>query len=421
MTTNKALNILFITNLYPPVDIGGYEQLCQEVAHELMSRGHYLSVLTSNYKKNISESIHTESIERSLFLESDLDYYNPFNFFFLRPFRNILNFIALRGEIKKRKPDVILVWGMWNMSYYIPIWAEKLSPGRVFYYISSYWPIDEDPHRIYWKLPTKHTPRKNLKQILGKLVLLLLDLEKYPPKMNLKRAVCCSKFVRGKIYESGNISETAGVIYPSIDVDAFINNERILKPKSKNKKIDLLYFGRLIEDKGVHTAIEAAGLLKQHGFQDDFHLTLLGSGHPEYEHNLIELVNRLDLKNNVTFQRKIPRSEIPNYLKKFDVYLFTSIWPEPFPRTIEEAMASGLIVIGSNVGGSPEILLDYDERLIFEKDDSESLFRKIRFLLENPNLQDELVYKGQRLICEKYDFKNMVSEIETFLQQVNVA
>ncbi|HYP38941.1 MAG TPA: glycogen/starch synthase, partial [Chloroflexia bacterium] len=44
------MKILFVSNLYPPIAIGGYEQVCYDVAQALKARGHSIHILTSRYR-----------------------------------------------------------------------------------------------------------------------------------------------------------------------------------------------------------------------------------------------------------------------------------------------------------------------------------------------------------------------------------
>ncbi|MBN2391114.1 MAG: hypothetical protein JXR84_10330, partial [Anaerolineae bacterium] len=65
------MRLLFLSNLYPPFDIGGYEQWCQEMAVCLRQRGHTVHVLTSRYGVNgVSRS--EQDITRTLYLQADV-------------------------------------------------------------------------------------------------------------------------------------------------------------------------------------------------------------------------------------------------------------------------------------------------------------------------------------------------------------
>ena len=82
---------------------------------------------------------------RVLHLQSNLDYYRPTDFFLRRGIRERANLRYLRQAIERFRPDVAMVWGMWHLSHALPFWIERLMPGRVAYYISSYWPTDTNP------------------------------------------------------------------------------------------------------------------------------------------------------------------------------------------------------------------------------------------------------------------------------------
>jgi hypothetical protein len=148
------MRLLFLSNFYPPHAIGGYEQWCQEVTLALQARGHQVSVLTSRYGlEHGTADPDSPSVRRKLHLMSRLDYYDPVHFLTQWRAEEAYNHRELLATINIAQPDLILVWGMWNLSLSLPYWAEQRLPGRVAYYLSSYWPIDQDAHRAFWDLP----------------------------------------------------------------------------------------------------------------------------------------------------------------------------------------------------------------------------------------------------------------------------
>ncbi len=73
------MNVLLVTNLYPPNAIGGYERLCASVASGLLARGHSVSVLTSDWGE-LAPQGDDVAVERSLKLfVSGKSIYEPFN------------------------------------------------------------------------------------------------------------------------------------------------------------------------------------------------------------------------------------------------------------------------------------------------------------------------------------------------------
>ncbi len=408
------MRILFVSSQYPPYELGGYEQVCQEVTLELLSRGHDVRVLTSSAGVKSKQEIHSENVDRSLNLTADIHYYRPLDFFFRLPAQEKENLAELKRIIGKFHPEVIMFWGMYALSHNLPFWAEKWMPGHVAYYLASYWPTDEDIHAAYWKTTANRQATEWVKRPLRAAALIRLRNAGYPPELQFRHVLCCSEYVRDTLVAAGKISLKAGVVYLGTDPGPFLDRR-----VEERQVLRLLYFGRLVPDKGVHTAIEALGLLKKEGKAEQVHLTILGDGHPDYRKYLEQKVSELDIQDCVRFIRKVDREQIPAQLSCFDVFLFTSIWPEPFGRTIVEAMLAGLVVIGSDVGGSQEIFRDYDRNLLFQPEDARGLADRITLVLGDSGLRHRLTDIGRRLALERFTTSTMTDRIEKFLGEVS--
>ena len=412
------MRILFISSQYPPYELGGYEQLCQEVTADLSSRGHDVRVLTSRYGIKQNDEIHTGNVIRSLHLTADIHYYKPLDFFLKLPSQEKENLAELKKNIDQFKPDVIMFWGMFAMSHNLPFWAEKWMPGRVTYYMASYWPLDDDLHASYWKSPANRVVSEWIKRPLRAFALAKLRREGYPPVLQFENVVCCSEYVRDRLVDAGKFPPDTGVVYAGADPQPF-QNQKVIKKIVPGQVVRLLYFGRLVPDKGVHTAIEAIGVLKKNGLADRVELTILGDGHPDYKNLLHQKVRELGIESRVHFSGKVAREDIPEQLSRFDVFLFTSTWPEPFGRTIVEAMMAGLVVIGSDVGGSREIFQYYDREMLFQPDDAQGLADRITRIISDPSLGHRLIESGRRLAFERFTIQQMTTGIESFLSDIS--
>jgi glycosyltransferase involved in cell wall biosynthesis len=147
-------------------------------------------------------------------------------------------------------------------------------------------------------------------------------------------------------------------------------------------------------------------------------LTLLGGGHPDYEAELHRVAAEQQVADRVIFAGRINRSQIPEWLPNYDVFLFTSTWPEPFGRTIVEAMAAGLVVIGATVGGSREIFEHYAPDLLFQPGDAATLAAHIGRIRHSPQRQRELVERGRQVVCNHFTLERMAAELEQWFTQV---
>lgn len=404
--------------MYPPFDMGGYEQWCQEIALLLQQKGHDVHVLTSRCGVELGRTASEENVTRTLFLEADPFHYKPLDFLLNWRRRQKANQQELHRVLDQLKPDIALVWGMWLLSRNIPYWLEQRIPNRVAYYLASYWPVDNDPHISYWQLPANKTIFKIVKELASVWARNQLRQTNYPPQLNFRHIASCTEYVHNQLLLARIISDDAKIIYGGIDPIPFFGEDIKQTAGKSSDQLQLLYFGTLREGKGVHTALEALGHLKRRNLLQNVHLTLLGDGDSDYKAHLFALAKELDIKESISFAGRVSRPEIPYLLNHFDVFLFTSIWPEPFGRTIVEAMAAGLVVIGADVGGSREIFYHYPENMLYQPGNAEELASQIQRLFEEPELLPRLAKIGPKLVSEQFTLERMADEIEAWLQHI---
>ena len=404
------MRILFLSNFFPPARPGGYTQWCQEVAERLAERGHIIGVLTSRHERSKAPSSE-QNIYRLLYLEGDLAYYQPLHFFTQWKKQNQENLLFLEQTIKEFAPDLIFVWGMWALSKAVPAHAEQLLPGRVVYYLSDYWPSSLDMHTAYWQSPTRRGPMQIPKRVLSKAAMSLLANEG-KPDLKFKHVICVSARVRDLLVESGLPIQHARIIHGGTDIDRFLD---IRKRDHQSGPLKLLYAGQLVWHKGVHTAIEAMARLVKKRKINQITLTLVGSGHPGYEAFLHDLVAKERLHDFVKFHKPVSKDKMPAILQEFDVLIFPSIYEEPLARITQEAMASGLVVVGTTTGGTKEILMDGETGLTFAPEDSDGLAEQITRLIIDPNLCCHLAQAGRQIVRENFTLDRMSQQIEDYL------
>ena len=154
-----------------------------------------------------------------------------------------------------------------------------------------------------------------------------------------------------------------------------------------NGTINLLIAGRLAKAKGQDEAIKALSILKQNKI-NNIKLNIVGDlpGNTKYEYKykeyLEDLVNKYNLNDDVIFHGN--RSDLNEFRKKMDIELMCSEC-ETFGWVTVEGMRSGLIVIGSNVGGTLEIINDNENGFLYEQGNPQDLAEKIEFVLKEKN------------------------------------
>lgn len=99
------MKVLFLSNFYPPVSRGGFEEWCQEVADGLVARGHEVTVLTSDYKRADASELDAAWVHRDLHLEMEIaSLRNALQFFTIRKTRENDNLKVLNSLSKKELP-----------------------------------------------------------------------------------------------------------------------------------------------------------------------------------------------------------------------------------------------------------------------------------------------------------------------------
>lgn len=117
---------------------------------------------------------------------------------------------------------------------------------------------------------------------------------------------------------------------------------RINEASEKSDRLDIVYFGRIVEYKGLQDALRALSQISTEE-RSGINFTIIGNG--EYRTKLIELAQALDLKAQVTFKPPIPfGSDLFTELEKHDILLALP-QREDTPRSALDAMAAGLPIL----------------------------------------------------------------------------
>jgi glycogen(starch) synthase len=411
------MRILFISAYYPPFVIGGWEQLVHDINIRLQARGHITRVLTSLH--GVETPTRENGIDRILTLENDLYHYKPAQFFVGRKRRLQRNLAMTEEIIQTFDPHIIFIHGMWNLSKRIPWIAEQLRPGRVVYYMASDWPFAPDVHAMYWQDQAKRRALKLPKKLLAAIALRIMAREVEAHPLQFEHVLCVSQAVKDDLARCAGIpTDRMHVVYTSVETDRFMPSSWLIRDQMQGRDLSLLFAGSIVPHKGVHTAVEAMAILARKSSVPDITLTIVGSGHPDYEDRLRRLVNDEGLSQYVKFLGRIPREQMPNLLQKFDVLIFPTVSEEPLARMTMEAMATGLVVVGTTTGGTKEILIDGETGLTFEPGDAVMLARQIEILRSDPELCARLAHNAREMVAQNFDLCRMIDEIEGYLSQV---
>ena len=412
------MRVLFLTNFYMIHGAGGEEQSCRQVVEGLKQRGHETLVLTSMHGHNNSP-VEVDGIYRSLYLEMDLvPLWHSVIFFTTRKTREKHNLQVFERVLRQFDPDIIFIWGMWNLPYSLPAFAESRYSHKVVYRFATYWPTLPSQHELYWRTPGRNWYSRLPKQVFGIIALAMLSREVQKTPLAFRHAMCVSTATRKVLVEAGVPVSHARIIHTGLDVRHYLSSGEQRSRPDEDKSLNLLYAGRIYPEKGIDTVIDAMDQLVNDQGRQYVRLSLAGSGSVEYENHLRQLVNQAGLTDNVSFLGWVPPANMPELLRKFDVLILPSIWPEPFARAVLEGMISGLVVVAARTGGTPEIIADGENGLLFNPSDPEDFAKKIAHLSEDPESRKQMGYAGKQTILNRFTMGRMMDEIENYLQEI---
>lgn len=186
-----------------------------------------------------------------------------------------------------------------------------------------------------------------------------------------------SRFLKNKFLEMGFEKEI--IHLPNyIEIEKFrdINNNVSYGNIAKDKTI--VYFGRLSPEKGLSTLIEAAKLLS--GENTEINIKIVGDG--PIRDSLEEKV-KIENIGNVKFLGYMKGESLYQEIKKSRAAVLPSEWYENNPMSILEAFALKKPVIGSRIGGIPELVKEGETGYAFEPGNAVDLSEKIKLLLSD--------------------------------------
>ena len=248
----------------------------------------------------------------------------------------------------------------------------------------------------------------------------------------------CSEYITQRIRDRfPEFTTSYDTVYNGVNPNqSSINNQKADNADSPKR---LLFVGRLSPEKGVHVLLNAYKKVVRHN--KNVKLTLIGpqSAAPaEYIVNISDdpKVRKLTpfygpgyqdklkseisgyVDKNIFFIDSVPYKELVRYYCDSDVFVFPSVWHEPFGMPIVEAMACGKAVVSTRSGGIPELVDDGQTGLLVDRDDSDALAGAILRLLDDKNLRESMGKAGRERVLEKFTWDKVANDLMKLYQSI---
>lgn len=234
------------------------------------------------------------------------------------------------------------------------------------------------------------------------LIFLLRPFLQYLSKKTLQRAdkiIVINEYMK-TLLESYLADSKIEVIPLGIDIKKFEYVDYYSKDRDV---IQLITVGYLIKRKGIDLIIRALSEVVKS--KKNILLRIIGDG-PQRE-SLEKLTKELGIEKYVLFQGFVPNNKIQNYYARSHIFVNMSK-SEGFATVCLEAMASGLSIISSKVGGFSDAIVDGITGFLVEQEDYMELVNKMLHLIENPDLIATFGRKARKDAEDKYDWRKVI-------------
>jgi len=358
------MKISIFVSMFPPERLGGTEIATFNIA-KYLSKKHEVHVFTT-----LDEGLPKESSVEGF-------YVHRIPWPKIRYFGGLLFWINIARLLKKIKPDIIH--------------AQNIGNGKTIFLLNKIfrkpiviWARGSDANFLFM-----HKKDWALKQALK----------------NADAVISLTDDMEKKIREVCN--REIFVIPNGIDLNVFegFSKEELRKKfgLSKNEKT-ILYVGTLRPIKGLTYLIEAVKII------NDKNIKLLLVGRGEERKHLEKLVKKFKIENIVTFVGRVPNKEVFEYMAASDVLVLPSL-SEGFPNVILEAMASGLPIVATKVGGVPKIVNNEVNGFLVDPKNPKQICEALLLLFKDKNLREK-ISKNNKMEAKKYSWESAIDKLD---------
>ena len=226
------------------------------------------------------------------------------------------------------------------------------------------------------------------------------------------------------IFNSRFLESQGRGLLPGLRQTAVLYNgadEKCFHPPSTpqaDDKVAVLFVGRLVPEKGVHVLVEAMRLLQEQGVR--ISARVVGSvnfGDDRSSSYVDEL--RRDRPRNVTFLPYASGDELAEHFRASTIFCCPSTWDEPFGMVNVEAMACGLPVVASNVGGIPEIF-EHGGGVLVGKNSPGELASALRRLAEDETERRHVAAQALAIFQNRFRWSVIGDEYQSLMHKLQM-
>jgi glycogen(starch) synthase len=396
---------LHLINLYPPYVVGGNEMLAHDIVNALRMRGHDVHVLTARGPK-LDTLPHVHQVFNYSLEDKDALFQGGKVLSLAEIFRHhvfdVVTYRNVRRAVRELQPDLVIIDNQY-MASAAPLLAVRGAHCPVIAQVADKWMI----YLLRNLGLLLHPGAQGLQWLLGGYVRLVQPFLWWLGRPDAILSI--SAFIKQFYVESGFPAERITPTYLGVDT-ALYQPRR--EAHAGDNHLEVVFAGQLWEGKGPQVLIEALGLLRKREPDLDLKLRLIGEGNERFKEYLHSEVKRHGLDGRTTFDGFVTLELLAERLRCGDIYAFPSIWDEPFSITLVAAMASGIPVVATSTGGTPEAFEDGVAGILIPPKDAESLADAISKLARSPALRNRLSQAAVADSRQRWSFDAYIDRLE---------
>lgn len=234
---------------------------------------------------------------------------------------------------------------------------------------------------------------------------------------------CVSNAVKNNLLSVASEKEKLKLrtIQNGITFDKDSNTKSSVKIKFDSSLVNFALIGRIKpNNKGQNFLSQAIAFLPQE-LKNKSHFYYIGGTVSGQEYMLTEVTNLIkDLKIN-KYVDIIPFVDnIKEIYQKIDVILVPSLCDDSFPTTVLEGMYWKRPIIGTNVGGIPEMIINNTTGFLINKNSVQELTEKISYFINNPEKIKEMGENGEKLFKQKFTVQSFEERYNQTLKDLSI-
>jgi glycosyltransferase involved in cell wall biosynthesis len=446
------MNILLVTNGFPPSAFGGVEIYTSDLAQKLFEKGHAVTVFCRESNLSLPDYQVSDDKESGIRVIRVINDYKEISSFRGHFTDEKIEAIFLK-YLTEIAPDIIHFNHFIALSANLPL----IALGHKIPFITTlhdYWPLCQRVKLIDWKNRLCPGPQKGGNcfvcvkggedlQVITVRSTRLVKLIKTVTTPGLRN------WVRRVFFRKTRVEPEQSEAFLSRDIfrerydlfkSAITANQRILVPSEyvriqyaangyPSEKIDVIplgvniprgehkisqnpnriifgVVGSIIWTKGIHVLVNAFRKTKGNNIR----LQIFGREDldPTYSKEIREMSAN---DQRIEFMGSFPPDQRGAIFEKIDVVVIPSIFPETFSLVAREALLSGKPVIASRIGALAEVIVDRVNGFLFDPQDNEELAKIISEIADDPQMLNRLDLPGPRQIDPLEDHANLIVKV----------